>query len=121
MNRIIDNKICTIIWHIEDPKTSYFDPDVISSVLAEIDMKYGKISKMVITRGKVHKYLDMNIDYSSPGKVILSMIDYVGKMIDNIPEDTNGGSYKLSAHHLFEIVEDATKLSQANADIFHHF
>ena len=40
---------------------------------------------MNITQGKVHKYLEMTIDYSSPGKVILSMIDYIGKMINNMP------------------------------------
>ena len=29
----------------------------------------------------------MTIDYSSPGKVILSMIDSIGKILDDIPED----------------------------------
>ena len=58
---------------------------------------------MIITQGKVHKYLGMTIDYSSPGKVILSMIDYIGKMLDNIPEDMKGGSATPAAHHLLEI------------------
>ena len=26
-----------------------------------------------------------------------------------------------TAHHLFDIAEDATKLSQTDADLFHHF
>ena len=42
---------------------------------------------MTITQGKVHKYLGINIDYYLPGKLIFSMIDYIGKMLDNIPED----------------------------------
>ena len=42
-------------------------------------------------------------------------------MIDNIPEDIKGESATPAAHHLFDIAEDATKLSQANADLFHHF
>ena len=37
MNKIIDNKQCTIIWHINDLKTSHINPVVISSVLADID------------------------------------------------------------------------------------
>ena len=37
--------------------------------------------------GKVHKYLGMTIDYYSPGKVIFLMINHIGKMLDNIPED----------------------------------
>ena len=73
------------------------------------------------TRGKVHKYLGMTIYYSSPGKIIVSMINYIGKMIDDIPEDMKGESATPAAHHLFDISEDATKLSQPNTDLFHHF
>ena len=42
-------------------------------------------------------------------------------MLDDIPEDTKGESDTHAAHYLFEIVEDATKLSQYDADLFHHF
>ena len=58
---------------------------------------------MTITRGKVHKYLGMTIDYSSPGKVILLMIDYIGKMLDAIPEYIKLESATPAAHHLFDI------------------
>ena len=47
MNKIIDNKQCTILYNVE--------------------------------------YLGIIIDYSSPSKVIFSMIDYIGKIIDYIP------------------------------------
>ena len=76
---------------------------------------------MTIMRGKVHKYLGVTIDYSSPGKVIFSMINHIGKMLDNIPEDMKVESATPAAHHPFDIAEDATKLSQADADLFHHF
>ena len=121
MNKIIDNKQFTVIWHVDDLKTSHVDPEVVSRVLDDIDTEYGRISKMTFTRGKVHKYFRMNIDYSSPGKVIFSMIDYIGKMLDYIPEDMKGESDTPAAHHLFEISEDSTKMSQAGADLFHHF
>ena len=42
-------------------------------------------------------------------------------MLENIPEDMKGESSTPAAHHLFDIAEDATKLSQADADLFHHF
>ena len=63
----------------------------------------------------------MTIDYSSPGKVIFSMIDYIEKMLDYILEDMKGESATPTAHNLFDIAEDANKLSQADADLFHHF
>ena len=55
MTKIIDNKQCTILSYVHDLKTSHVDPAVISSVLGDIDPEYGKISKMTITQGKVHK------------------------------------------------------------------
>ena len=90
MNKIIDNKKCTILWHVDDLNTSHVEPAVVSGVLADIDAEYGKIAKMTITRGKVHKYLRMNIDYSYTSKGIFSMINYIGKILDNIPEDMKG-------------------------------
>ena len=111
MNKIIDSKKSTILWHVDDLKTSHFDPAIVSSVLTDIDAEYGKIAKMIITWGQVHKYLGMTIDSSSPGKVIFSMIYYIGKTIDYIPEDTKGESSKPAAHHLFDIAEYATKLT----------
>ena len=63
----------------------------------------------------------MTIDYSSPGKLIFSMMDYIVKILDGIPEDMMGESATPAAHHLFEIAEYAIKLSQTDVDIFHHF
>ena len=57
---------------------------------------------MTITRVKVHKYLRMTIDYSLRCKVILMMINYIGKMLDDITEDIKGESATPDAHHLFE-------------------
>ena len=43
MNNIIDNKKCTILWHVDELKTSHDDPDIIYRVFSDIDAKYGKI------------------------------------------------------------------------------
>ena len=45
---------------------------------------------MTITGDKIHKCLGMIIDYSSPDKLMLYMVDYIGKIIDDIPEDMKG-------------------------------
>ena len=42
-------------------------------------------------------------------------------MLDDIPEYMKGESATPATHHLFDISEYATKLSQAKADLFHHF
>ena len=87
MNKIIDNKQYTILWHVDDLKTSHVDPDFVSSFLADIDTEYGRIAKMTITRGKVYKYLGMTIDCSFPGKLIFLIIYYIVNILENISED----------------------------------
>ena len=62
MNKIIDDKQCTILWHVNDFMKSHVDPIVISSVLTDVDAEYDKIAKMTIMQGKVHKYLRMTIE-----------------------------------------------------------
>ena len=84
INKTIDDKKCTKLWHADDLKALHVNPTVVSSVLADIDEEYGKIAKMTITRSKVHKYLGMTIAYYLPGWVIFLMINYIGKMIYNI-------------------------------------
>ena len=121
MNKTIDDKKCNILWNVDDMKTSHFDPAFISSALPDIIRNMRRFSKMTIMRGKVHKYLGMAIDYSLSGKVILSMIDYIGNMIEDIPEYLKGKSATSEEHHLFGTAEDTTNLSQADANIFHYF
>ena len=55
MKKIIDNKQCTILCHVDDLKTSHVDPAVVSGVLSDIDTEYGKIEKMTILRINVSK------------------------------------------------------------------
>ena len=65
----------------------------------------------------------MTIDYSSPGKVIFSMIDYIGKMLNDITENMKGESAKPSAQYLFDIAEDEknyTKPTQISSTSLWH-
>ena len=68
-----------------------------------------------------HKYLGINIDYSSLGKVKFTMVNYIGKMLDDIPRDMKVKSETPDSHHFFDASEDATKLSQTDADLLNHF
>ena len=84
MNIIFDGKQCTILWNVEDLNMSHVDSEIVSSILADIDAEYGNIVKMTITQGKIHKYLGMTINYSYQGKLIFYMVDYIGRMINEI-------------------------------------
>ena len=46
---------------------------------------------MSVTRGKVHKYLGMVIDFSSKGKVKFRMDDYVMEMLNDFQKNRAQG------------------------------
>ena len=63
---------------------------IYAGVLSYIDAEYLKYAKMNITRDKIHKYLGMNIDYSLPGKLIFYVINFIGNILNDIPEYMKG-------------------------------
>ena len=48
----------------------------------------------------------MAIDYSSPSKVIFSMIDYIGNMLDDIPENMKEELATPASQYFFDMNGD---------------
>ena len=65
-NRLVNNKQYTIVWHVDDVKSSHIDSRVNDKFLNWLQVKYGSnsIGKIKATRGKVHDYLAMKLYYS---------------------------------------------------------
>ena len=121
MNKMINGKQCTILWHVDDIKISHVDSSVVTCILDTINDEYGKTDPLTVTRGKVHDYLGMKIDFSHPGKVKFTMIDYIGEILDALPEDMRGEMATPAAAHLFDVEEETpTLLSSEDATLFHH-
>jgi hypothetical protein len=120
-NKTINGKQCTVLWHVDDIKVSHEDPKVVDAILALFHERYGQEAPLTITRGKVHEYLGMTIDYSDEGKVKFTMFDYLQNMFDELPADMDGEAATPAAAHLFQVNEiDPEKLSEDRAQLFHH-
>ena len=59
VNRVIENKQCTIMWHVDDLQISHANLQVVSSIIEARTKEYGDIMPLTISRGKVHDYLGM--------------------------------------------------------------
>ena len=121
-NRIIGGKRHTITWHVDNLKSSHEDAKVNDKFHKWLDMKYGddKLGRVRATRGKIHNYLGMTLDYSTSKKLKLSMKDYIEKMIKEFPE-TLKESYCPWNENLFKLNEDAERLSKDKSEVFHKF
>jgi hypothetical protein len=119
-NKMINGKQCTILWHVDDLKISHVEPSVVTSVIELLQSEFGKEAPLTITRGKVHEYLGMTIDYSIPGKVKFTMLDYIKGMLDDLPSDMDGAVITPASSHLFDVDESAEMLSEELGNTFHH-
>ena len=120
VNKMINRKQCTIIWHVDDLKLSHIEQSVLEELADKLNSKYSQIMPFIIHQGKVHDYLGMMIDYSKDGKVKFSMPDYVQGMLDGAPPDMDGVTITLVASNLFSIRQDANQLDDECAKVYHH-
>jgi len=102
-NKVIDGEQSTILWHVDDLKYSHVDPKVNDKLLAILSERYGKETPLTVTRGKVHEYLGMTLDFSVDGKVSVIMKDYIKDISNETPADMNGEAATPAANHLTEV------------------
>jgi hypothetical protein len=113
VNKTIDGKQCTISWHVDDLKISHVSHEVLDQIVDQLSEKYVKEAPLTVNRGKVHEYLGMTIDYSIPRKVQFIMNDYIENLLDDAPEGMTGDAATPAVHHLFDVNEEAEKLSRS--------
>ena len=62
----------------------------------------------------------MTLDFDTPGKVIVTMLDYVNGILSKAPDDMDGISNTPAAGYLFETRDNAKKLDEKKAVFFHY-
>ena len=64
---------------------SHVEKSTVTALALKLANLYGP--KPTISRGKVHDYLGMEMDFgTNPGTMIISMIKYLQKIIEEFPE-----------------------------------
>jgi hypothetical protein len=63
----------------------------------------------------------MTLDFSVPGQVAVTMIDYIKMICMDLPKDMIGKAATPAANHLFRVDdEDAAPLDKDRTDLFIH-
>jgi len=71
--------------------------------------------------GKKHNYLGMVLDFLTSGGVLITMYDYIRNILAELPLVMDGEARTPAPLHLFEVNEEAVKLSEKDAQFFHHY
>ena len=85
-NKMIDGQQMTICYHVDDCKLSHRRSKVNDRVIKWLRQEYEVIfedgsGKMAVSRGKVHKYLGMTLDYTVRGQFQITMIDFLDEVL----------------------------------------
>ena len=83
-NQIANGKSHTAVWHVNDIKSSHADLEVNNKVIQGFIKNYAndEVGKIKYSRDKMHPYLGMTLDYSTPSKFKINMTKYIDEMID---------------------------------------
>jgi len=103
-NKMINGKQMTVTWHVDDLKISHMDSDEVTKCIDHFKKIYGE--GMTIYRGKVHAYLGMDLDFSTPKVLKIGMIKYVKKVIEELPEQMKSVAVTPDAEHIFNVHKD---------------
>ena len=121
MNKQIDGNQCTIGWHVDDLKLSHVDSRVVDQIIERLQQRFGREAPLSVTRGSVHEYLGMQLDFSTPQKVVFSMESYIEQVLLECPRGLGQGPASTpAAAHLFEVDVTAKKLTDKARETFHH-
>jgi hypothetical protein len=68
MNKEMNGKQCTIVWHVDNLKISHMSAKVVTDVIEMVGKEFGNHKPLTVQRGLLHDYLGMTIDlWQGPG------------------------------------------------------
>jgi len=126
-NRTVNGKQQTLCAHVDDCKLSCIDVKLQDEFIEILRQEYESIFEdgsgaMQVSRGKVHTYLGMQLDFTVPGQVKVSMFGYVQEILDVFDQaEPDGSGIKTSAapSDLYKVDESCEKLAADKKEQFH--
>ena len=119
-NKLIQGSQCTVLWHIDDLKILHIDSNAVDAVIILLHNEFGQEGPLTLTCGKIHDYLGMTLDFSTPQKVQIQMYDFINKMLVDLPINMDGTARTPAADHLFTVSPTPKLLPEETAIMFHH-
>jgi len=120
-NRIVRGRQHTVIWHVDDLKSSHVNKKVNDEFLEWLKRKYANdgIGNVSVTRGRRHEYLGMTLVFTNEGNLKIEMINYIDKMCKEFPEKLDGDTKYPWTEKLFSVDKNSDVLDTQSKNSFH--
>ena len=116
-NRIVCGTQQTIVWHVDDLKLPHLILREKTKIIQKLMKIYGK--DMTVCRGKKHRYLGMDMDWSVKVQLMIDMSEYNKETVSIWPEPLEKPVKTPSGEHLLKVNVDCAKLDDKRARLFH--
>ena len=126
LNKYVDGKQSTLLIHVDDIMVLSKIPEETADLYSYLESKFGKVT---LHEGVKHNYLGMTFDFSSVGKVSITMLGYETDLVADwfsidfsselIPARDKPAS--TPASNLIFVKGDSPELSAENSAIFHSY
>jgi hypothetical protein len=103
-NATVSDNQMMVTWHVDDLKVSHIEPFQVTKFATYLATIHG--NGLVVHRGSVHNYLETDLNFSQPGIVQISMINYTTKVIYDFPQKITTTCATSAADHLFTVCNE---------------
>jgi hypothetical protein len=120
VNRTEKGSQHTLLFHVNDLKSSHKDSKVNNQFDTWLQENYGEHGEVAIHRGKKRDYLGMELDFTKKGKVKIGMTEYVERILEAFPEKLKSTDTAVTPamDGLFNEGQ-RKKLNEERADAYH--
>ena len=99
---------------------AHLSPAIVTDHIKLLDGEYGSNDPLTVTRGKIHEFIGMTIDFSLKRGVAFSQYDYVKKFWNELPDDLKGPYRKSPApDNLFKVDRNAKVVDPKKKEQYH--
>ena len=121
VNKMINGQQMTVVWHVDDLKVSHVDMAEVEKFVRKMEETFGNDTPLTVSRGQVHDYLGMTLDFRTKGEVKINMEHYIDMMLQDAPDEMKGTATTPAASHLFKVnSKDPQYLGAEKKKIFVH-
>ena len=121
VNKTVNGKQMTILWHVDDLKASHEEKSVLDKFVKYLRGIYDnpEIGKIKVNEGPRYDFVGMTLDYSQQGRLIVDMQDYVSNMLQAFNYELVKTAKSPAAEHLFKVNNKCEKLNLKMKEDFH--
>ena len=103
VNKMVNGQQMTVVWHIDNLKVSHVDATEVEKFVRQMVDTFGKDTPLTVSRGQVHDYLGLTLDFHTKGEVQINMEHYIDMMLQDAPEEMKGTATTPATSHLFNV------------------